>query len=317
VKPKASGPTDPGILRFLSETAAFYPDNAVDFSMVEQRAFYDALCRHFRKPRPEGVAVVDATIAGPTGPIPVRRYAPSQSDAPRLLYLHGGGYVLGSLDSHDDICAELSDRARVRVIAVHYRLAPEHRFPAALDDVLAVYSRLIEEERGMLTVAGDSAGGNLAAALSLHVRDHGLPVPGGQVLIYPALGGDMSRGSYVERAHAPGLSTADVAWYGRTYLGDAALTSRSRGYAYPLQAADHHRLPAAFLLGCEWDPLRDDVIDYARALVAAGVPVRVRIEPQLVHAFLRARHMSDPARNAFTAIVEAVAALAHCGRLPH
>jgi acetyl esterase len=310
-----AGPTDPGILCFLAETAALYPDTAVDFTMSEQRAFYDALCRHFRRPRPPEIAVADARIGPAAAAVPVRRYTPPRDSAARVLYLHGGGFVVGGLDSHDDICGELSARAGVQVTAVDYRLAPEHRFPAAFDDCLAVYSALAAE--GPVTLAGDSAGGNLAAALALHARDTGGPEPRGLVLIYPGLGGDRSRGSYVEHADAPGLSTRDVAWYAAAYLGDHERAPDRRKFATPLAETDWRDLPPAFLVACEWDPLRDDCFDLARALSAAGVAARVRLEPQLVHAFLRARHMSGPAAASFDAIVEAVAALAYYGRLPH
>jgi acetyl esterase len=310
-----AGPSDPGILRFLAETAALYPHNAVDFTMAEQRAFYDALCRHFRKPRPEGVTVCDSAAAASGAAVPVRHYTPPVADAPQVLYLHGGGFVVGGLDSHDDICAELSARARVRVTAVDYRLAPEHRFPAAFDDCRAVYTALAAQ--GPVTLTGDSAGGGLAAAITLDARDRGLPGPRGLVLVYPGLGGDRSRGSYVERAQAPGLSTRDVAWYAETWLGGVEPDASMRKFATPLAETDWRALPPAFLVACEWDPLRDDCFDFAAALTTAGVPARVRLEPQLVHAFLRARHMSAPAAASFAAIVEAVAALAYSGRLPH
>jgi acetyl esterase len=310
-----AGPSDPGILQFLAETAALYPDDAVDFTMAEQRGFYDALCRHFRKARPADVTVEDSLLSTSAAAIPLRHYIPPDPASPRVLYLHGGGFVVGGLDSHDDICAELCSRARVCVTAVHYRLAPEHRFPASFDDCLAVYASLAAQ--GPVTIAGDSAGGNLAAAIALHARDHGLMAPRGLVLIYPGLGGDRSRGSYVERADAPGLSTRDVAWYAETYLGGGEPAPALRKFAMPLSETDWRGLPPAFLVACEWDPLRDDCFEAAAALAAAGVPSRVRLEPQLVHACLRARHISAPAAALFTAIVEAVAALAYSGRLPH
>ncbi|MFO1088497.1 MAG: alpha/beta hydrolase [Hyphomicrobiales bacterium] len=310
-----TGPTDPGILQFLAESAAAYPDDAVSHSMADQRGFYDALCRHFRKARPAGIVVEDRSV----GSVPIRHYAPPQatSDTPCLLYLHGGGFVVGGLDSHDDICAEIAARANVHVVAVAYRLAPEHRYPAAFDDSLAVYRWLAggAVSNGRLVVGGDSAGGNLAAAIAIAARDAGLPRPAGQVLIYPGLGGDRTKGSYVERGQAPGLTTSDVAWYEETYLGPVP-AHRDDKFAKPLRERDYRNLPPAFLVTCEWDPLRDDAYDYASALAGAGVAAQVRHEPQLVHAFLRARHMSDPAARSFTAIVEAVSHLAHEGRLP-
>src|SRR5262245_27836931 len=131
---------EPGIRRFVIETEALYPADAVNFSIDEQRAFYDRLCSHFRRPRPFGVEIEDRSVLGPLGPVPIRIYRRSREiDRAMLLYLHGGGFMLGGLDSHDDICAEICDRARVGVVAVGYRLAPEHRFPAAFDDCLAAF----------------------------------------------------------------------------------------------------------------------------------------------------------------------------------
>ena len=297
---------DPGIRAFMIAGARFYPADAVNFTMAERRAFYDRYCAHFRKPRPTGVAVADFSV----GHVPCRRYAPGGSENPPVfLYLHGGGFVLGGLDSHDDVCAEICDGADIAVVGVHYRLAPEHPFPSAFEDCWAVLRHLASRHAGVI-VGGDSAGGNLAAALALKARDEGGPRLRGQILIYPGLGGDMSRGSYVSRAEAPGLSTADVRYYRDVYRGDGSK------FAEPLRETDYRGLPPAFLVAAGIDPLHDDCIDYAERLAAAGVPAIVRDEPLLVHAFLRARHMSLPARDSFRAIVEAAFALAYHGALP-
>jgi acetyl esterase len=313
---------DEGIRRFMTESDALYPPDAVSFTMAEQRAFYDKLCAHFRGPRPGGLEVRDLTVAGPGGPVPIRLYRPAGSGPPpALLYLHGGGYVLGGLDSHDDICAEIADGAGVAVIAVAYRLAPEHRFPAAFEDCQAVRGWIVATgpaygiDPQRLVIGGDSAGGNLTAALVLDARDRGGPALAGQVLIYPGLGGDRQRGSYVEHANAPGLTTADTEYYRSIYIGPPDDPRHASKFAHPLLETDYRGLPPAFLVAAEWDPLRDDCFVYAERLRAAGVPASVRHEPLLVHAFLRARRMSKPAAAGFAAIVEAVRALAHRGVL--
>ncbi|MCX7347928.1 MAG: alpha/beta hydrolase [Alphaproteobacteria bacterium] len=250
--------------------ANFYPADAVTFSMAEQRAFYNRYCVHFRKTRPPTVETNDLRIAG----VPCRRYVRQGAPAaPLLIYLHGGGFVLGGLDSHDDVCAEICDGAGIDVVAVDYRLAPEHPFPAAFEDGWAVLQEL-GKTHARIILGGDSAGGNLAAALALKARDAGGPALSGQVLIYPGLGGDMTKGSYVSQAEP------------------------------------------AFLVAAGLDPLHDDCFDYARNLRDAGVPAVVRDEPLLVHAFIRARHMSTPARASFDAIIAACGALAHNGKLP-
>jgi acetyl esterase len=312
-----------GIRRFVIETEALYPADAVNFTMKEHRAFYDRLCSHFRKPRPLSVGVEDLAVRGPAGPLPIRIYRRSEgSDRALLLYLHGGGFVLGGLESHDDICAELCDRAHVTVVAVEYRLAPEHCFPAAFEDCLAVFNAIADGHTGLridpgrILIAGDSAGGCLAAALSLKLRDEGRQKPIGQILIYPGLGGDRSRGSSLQHANAPGLTTADTQYYRLVYVGPPDHPNHQSKFAYPLKETDYRRLPPAFLVAAEWDPLRDDCFDYAHRLEAAGVPVRVRHEPLLVHAFLRARHMSPAAAASFSAIVEAIKSLAESDSLP-
>ncbi len=292
---KYPGVTDPGIRAFLAEGERLYPENAVSFTMAEQRAFYDRYCAHFRKPRPAEVDVADFS----TGHVPCRRYRPAGASGAPVLYLHGGGYVVGGLDSHDDICAELAAGAGAEVTAIHYRLAPEHPFPAALEDGWLVMQRLLDDGRGVV-LAGDSAGGNLSAALAIRARDERVGPVKGQVLIYPGLGGDHTKGSYITQAHAPGLSTADVLYYRDVYKG------APHKLAEPLRETDFTGLPPAFLVAAGIDPLHDDCFAYAARLCAAGVQAKVRDEPLLVHAFLRARHMSRPAAESFAAITAAL-----------
>ena len=297
---------EPGIGAFMIAGERFYPPDAVNFTLAKQRAFYDRYAAHFRKPRPPGVLTSDFA----TGSIPCRLYQKAGAlDPPVLLYLHGGGYMLGGLESHDDICAEICEGAAVDVVSVHYRLAPEHPFPAAFEDTLTVYRYLTGQYRRRL-IGGDSAGGNLAAAACLKLRDEGGELPAGQVLIYPGLRGDMTKGSYITQANAPGLSTAALQYYRDVYKGGDSK------YAGPLRETNFAALPPAFLVAAGLDPQHDDCADYASNLLAAGVPAQVRDEPQLVHAFLRARHMCEPARASFAAIVEAVRSLAYDGRLP-
>lgn len=286
---------DPGIRSFLIAGERLYPENAVSFTMAEQRVFYDRYCAHFRKGRPFGLAVQDFKVAD----IPCRRYVPRHAAGATVLYLHGGGFVVGGLESHDDICAEIAADSEAMVVAVQYRLAPEHPFPAALDDGWAVLKHLLADGHPVV-LAGDSAGGNLAAALAIRARDAGLGPIRGQVLIYPGLGGDVTAGSYLTQANAPGLSTADVLYYRDTYKG------APHKLAEPLRETDFSGLPPAFLVAAGLDPLHDDCAAYAARLLDAGVAAEVRDEPLLVHAFLRARHMSRPAGESFKAIVAAI-----------
>ena len=294
-------PTDAGILEFLRLSDSFYPPDAVSASVAQQRIWYDALCARFDRPLPEGMTTEDVLV----GAVPTRRYRPARVRAnAKLLYIHGGGFVLGSLDSHHAICAELAEFAGAELISVDYRLAPEHVWPAQTDDAFTVL-KLMLAEGARVVLIGDSAGGNVAAGLTLRARDEGLSGIIGQALIYPGLGGDLVSGSYQEMAQAPGLSTADVGYY-RAVLKAPA----DEPVAHPLLARSVAGLPPAYITVAHFDPLRDDGRLYAGRLAAAGVEVWFREEPQMVHAWLRARHMSDGARDGFQALCLAVSRLA-------
>ncbi|GGE13920.1 carboxylesterase [Aureimonas endophytica] len=294
-------PDEPEIAAFQRRCDAFYPPDAVAAPIERQREWYDALCREFDAPRPPGLAVEDSRRGG----VATRLYRPASVAAPAtILYLHGGGFVVGSLASHDAICAEIAAETQAELVAVDYRLSPEHRHPAAADDALAVLRALLAEGRRVV-VAGDSAGGTLAAGLALRARDLRLGPVVGQALIYPGLGGDLVSGSYAEMAEAPGLSSADVRYY-RELQGAA----EDDALAYPLRAADLAGLPPAYVTAARFDPLRDDGRLYAARLAAAGIDVAFREEPQMVHAWLRARHTSPGAKAGFAALCAGIAMLA-------
>ena len=292
--------TDAEVLKFIADTQAAYPDDANGASVADNRRMYDEMCRIFREPRPEGLPVRDEQVKG----VPVRRYSPEGAGArPFLLYSHGGGYVLGGLDSHDDVCAELSAATGCEVIAVDYRLAPEHVFPAQIDDVAALWEA--ESEGGRQGIAiGDSAGGNLSAGLCFRMRRTGGPMPLAQVLIYPGLGGDMTAPSYTENAEAPMLRTKDIKAYAGLITGGDMEIRRTNPEVSPLVADSFAGLPPAFLVTADVDPLRDDAPAYMHALRAQGIRAEWRNEPQLIHGYLRARHRSQRAGESFRAICD-------------
>jgi acetyl esterase len=296
-------PEEKGILEFLEICASVYSDDAISQSIEAQRAQYDALCARFSPPIPEGLTFADSIIRG----VPTRRYRPAKVTTPTLLlYLHGGGFVVGSLESHHAICAEIIEFTGAELVAVDYRLAPEHLWPAQTDDGFTVLSALAESGQRIVLI-GDSAGGNLAAGLAVRAAQTGISSIAGQVLIYPALGGDLSKGSYIEMAEAPGLTTTDVAYY-----REVLQAPQDDPVAAPLNSASVKGLPPAFITAAAFDPVRDDARNYAARLAEAGVEVWFREEPQMVHAWLRARHMSDGALAGFRAVCEAVRRFA-CG----
>jgi acetyl esterase len=306
-------PSDPEVVAFIERTLAFYPADTFGYTTAQNRALYDRYAAALRAPRPAAIRIEDFTISaeGPQRLIPARAYR-SGSGTAAVLYLHGGGFVLGGLESHDDVCAELADKTAIDVISLDYRLAPEHLHPAQLDDAEAAYLSLLDRY-GRVIVAGDSAGGNLTAALCLRCRTRGHAQPAGQVLIYPGLGGDANAGSYLENADAPMLTREECLHYAKVRSGGTARRDITDPELSPLLAADFSGLPPAFVVTADIDPLRDDGRHYVERLKAAGVPAEYRNEPQLVHGYLRARSRSRRAADSFTAICAAISKLTMAG----
>ncbi|MEU5092742.1 alpha/beta hydrolase, partial [Streptomyces sp. NPDC021356] len=239
--------------------------------------------------------VTDRSVPGPAGApeVPVRIYEPVASPTaapPVVVFFHGGGWVLCGLDTHDGLCRELAARTGAVVVSVDYRLAPEHRFPCAAEDAyaaaswVAAHAARLGWDPGRLAVAGDSSGGNLAAAATLMARDRGGPAIAAHLLAYPVLDHRMATESY--RTYATGFfhTTAHMRWYWEQYLGQDG--DGAHPYASPALASDLAGLPLAVLVLPECDPLRDDALTYARRLEAAGAAPRVRVWPGTFHGFL-------------------------------
>jgi acetyl esterase len=282
---------------FIRETAHHYPQDAVGLDIAGQRAVYNGMCAAFRKPRPPGLRVQDERIGG----VPCRRYEAGPSTL-TVLYFHGGGFVVGGLDSHDDVCAELCSATGLGVISADYRLAPEHLHPAAYDDVLAV----AQATPGPLILAGDSAGGALAASLAHALRrTRDLR---GMLLIYPGLGGNPDRGSYLTHADAPMLTRADTIYYRDLRHGGAAPLRDPTAAA--LTDTDFTGLPPTLIVTAACDPLSDDGRDYCEAILAAGGRAVWVEEPGLVHGYLRARHSVPRAKASFSRMIRALSAMA-------
>lgn len=290
---------------FIRDTESYYPPDAIGRSIAEQRAVYDRMCRAFHRGHPAGVRAQDRAMGG----VPCRIYevgAPSST----LVYFHGGGFVVGGLESHDDVCAEIAARTGLRVISVDYRLSPEHRHPAAYDDALSATKAAAVAHPSTLLLAGDSAGGNLAAAVAASAS---APKIAGQVLIYPGLGGDTETGSCLTHAEAPMLTRADILFYGDIRRAEGA--SGDDATLAPLRAASFAGLPPTVTFAAECDPLADDARAYAARIVAAGGRASCIEEPGLVHGYLRARATVTRARDSFARITHALTSLAK-GEMP-
>jgi acetyl esterase len=296
-------PIDTATRAFIDATHAAYPPDTATLTVAQQRAVYDAMCRVFFQGYPPGVHSQDIRVAG----VPCRVYPGA---TPVVIYLHGGGFVVGGLESHDDVCAEIRHRSGLTVVAVDYRLSPEHLHPAAFDDACAVIRHW--GSQGPVILVGDSAGANLAAAAAHALRGSGVPLLG-QVLIYPDLGGDVNQGSYVKHAHAPLLSRDDVLYYQNIRHGGPSPAHDTT--VHPLRDPDFTGLPPTLTIGAQCDPLADDARDYAAQVRAAGGRAHWIEEAGLVHGFLRARASVPRAAASFTQIVETITALA-AGRWP-
>lgn len=294
---------DADMWAYINKLDAAYPPDAVTLSIAEQRAAYTAMCQIFHQPRPTGVAVSDCRIGG----VPCRRYCRGSSDV-CVIYYHGGGFVVGGLDSHDDICAEICDRTGFEVISVDYPLAPESVFPACFEAAWNAFAAVWAERDGAVLLAGDSAGGNLAAAVAHHARGRITGQISGQVLIYPGLGGDQTKGSYVVHSDAPQLTMADLAFYADVRTGGAAAPVGDPRFA-PLQDTDFSGLPPTVIITAECDPLASDGEAYRDAILAAGGKAFWSNVPGMVHACLRARNMSAKAAGLFDQVVHAIADL--------
>lgn len=269
---------------------------AVPFQLTTEGGA-DAARRRFRElPRREvhpEVRTEDRTVDGPAGPIPARVYWPPGADgaAPVVVFLHGGGWSVGDLDTYDGTARMHAVGAGAVVVSVDYRLAPEHPYPAAVDDAwaatqwVAAHAADLGADPQRLAIAGDSAGGNLAAVVCQLARDAGGPAIAQQLLWYPSTTFDTGLPSFAENADAPVLSLAACRGYSRWYIGDLDM-SDPPATLVPARATDLTGLPPAYIAVANHDPLRDDGMRYAELLTAAGVPVEVHNAETLVHGYL-------------------------------
>ncbi|WP_025053642.1 alpha/beta hydrolase [Sulfitobacter noctilucae] len=288
---------------YIARLDAAYPPDSVEMSIADQRAAYDIMCRVFHAQRPAGVTSQDVDFGG----VACRHYT-SGDVGPTVIYYHGGGFVVGGLESHDDICAELCARTGFDVISVDYALAPETVFPGCFNDAWSAFVGITAARSGVVVLCGDSAGGNLAAAVAHHARGRVAGRIVGQVLIYPGLGGDQSQGSYVTHAEAPQLTVTDLDFYREVRSGGDASHENDPRFA-PLKDSDFSGLPPTVLITAECDPLASDGGAYRDALLSAGGQAVWFNEAGMVHACLRARNMSARAAGFFDRVVGGVAAL--------
>ncbi len=309
---------DPQISAFLDETRRNPPAPPLqELPIEEARRTFDRLRLTLGGP-PAPVGATEALVLpGPDGEIRARLYVPEgEGDrlTPGLIFFHGGGWVFGNLESHDGVCRALCREARVRVLAVDYRLAPEHRFPAAVEDAVAAtewassHAATLGIDPVRLAVGGDSAGGNLAAVVALHAREHG-PALRFQLLIYPATDTRTDTRSYEANATGYSLERETMVWFFDQVAPEAA--DRADPRLAPLRAASHAGLPPALVVTAGFDPLRDDGTAYAEALRRAGTPVTLAENPGLIHGFVGLGAVCDAGSASLSAIASALGAAMH------
>jgi len=260
--------------------------------------------------------VEDRTLPGPVSPIPVRIYTPEASaPLPLLVYFHGGGHTVGDLDSQDATCRAIANRARLLIVSVDYRLAPEHPFPAPLEDCYAATAWLAENGRSLgadprrLAVGGDSAGGNLAAAVCLKARDLAGPPIAFQLLIYPAVDALCESASHERNAEGYLLTRELIRWFRGHHVPNEK--DKLNPYASPLRASSLAGLPPALVITAEFDPLVDEGEAYAERLRAAGVKVDCQRYDGMIHGFFGMGGFLDQAKTAIKQAADALEAALH------
>jgi acetyl esterase len=296
---------DPGAAALLQQMAQTGAPPIHQLPVPEARRMMQMMVA--AAPRPQVGRVEDRAIPGPAGEIPVRIYWPRSGQRVGLVvYYHGGGWVLGDLETHDATCRRLANASDCIVVAVDYRLAPEHKFPAAVEDCYAAALWAAENAASLgvdaarVAVAGDSAGGNLAAVVSLLGKQRGGPPLAHQALICPVTDFDFQRPSYQENAEGYLLTRQAMEWFWRQYLNDDA--EGADPLASPLRAPDLRGLPPATVITAEYDPLRDEGEVYAERLAQAGVPTTcVRYLGQ-IHGFISLEHLLPAGRQALLAL---------------
>jgi acetyl esterase len=269
---------DPQVAAYLTQQAALDLPAVQTLTPAEARRRMEAVTPAVVG-EAEPMEVADGTIAG----VGVRVFDPAERIAPPVLvWFHGGGWVQGSVRTHDRPCRALAHRAGCRVVSVDYRLAPEHPFPAAVDDAWAVTAAVATGSQPV-AVGGDSAGGNLAAVVALRARDRGVQLRL-QLLVYPVTDCDLDRPSYHACGTGYGLTREAMRWFWAQYMGS---TPWDHPEAAPLRAPTLAGVAPAFVMACEFDPLRDEALAYAARLEAANVPVELVEQPGMIHGFFR------------------------------
>jgi len=295
-------PLNPQAKAFLDQAAA---SGAPPLNAMPLEEARKALLTLFVPEQKEAIhKVEDRKIPGSEGyPIPIRIYTPdANSPLPVLVFFHGGGWVLGNIESHDSVCRELANKASCIVVSVDYRLAPEHKFPYAPEDCYAATKWVVLNaasfggDPSRVAVGGDSAGGNLTAAVAQMAADRGAPTLRYQLLIYPVTNYAFDTPSYRDNADGYLLTRDMMQWFWKQYLANDE--DGKKAYASPMQAREVRRVAPAFVITAEFDPLRDEGEAYGERLKKEGVPVEIKRYDGAIHGFFSFGHMMEQGKHA-------------------
>lgn len=313
-------PLDPDLKAILDQLAQQPGPKARELPAPDARAMFAALMT-FVGPKDVPIGkVADLICAGPAGDIPLRVYTPAVPDKgplPALVFYHGGGFVIGNIETHDGICRMLANEAQVCVVSVDYRLAPEHKFPAAVEDALAALRFVATHaaELGIdamrIAVGGDSAGGALAAIVAQIVKKENGPAIAFQLLLFPVTQIGMETDSFKRNAEGYFLERADLDWFFDCYVPRGA--DKSDPWLSPLYARSFEGLPPAYLMAAELDPLHDEGLLYAEKLQKAGIACQTDDCPNLVHDFIYFAGVLPRAAQALKRAAEALKAALKAG----
>ena len=293
---------DPQVRKVLDDLEALGNPELDQLTAVEARELANAGFPAMAGPGAQDVTPSDRTIPGPAGPIPIRVYTPTSGEAPRpvVVFFHGGGWVIGNIETHDATCRDLTSDSGAVLVSVDYRLAPEHRFPAAVEDCYAALAWVhahadeIGGDPDLVAVAGDSAGGNLAAVTAMLARDRDGPPVRFQLLVYPGVGVAEDHDSVRDNAEGYLLTRRDIEWFTDHYLGSDADPTHPR---FDPINADLTGVAPAHVITCEFDPLRDGGAAYAARLQACGVAATERCYAGQIHGAFGMQAVCDASRD--------------------
>ena len=303
----------PSIIKFIDEANDLFSQKPYKLGAKKSREIFAKHSKSLEQKRNNDISVVDDFFKYENREVKIRIYKPNNNVRPStgMIYIHGGGWIMGDLDSHDSVCVDLSIDCNVVVISIDYSLSPENPYPIALNQCFSLYLQYLNQNFFFkklnlknILIAGDSAGGNLSAALNLKIKKENLPLPKGLILIYPCLSLDFNSPSYIKFSNAPILDRKTMIWFWKNYLGK--LKNISNPIAIPELEKDLTNLPDTIICTAEIDPLASDGIKFVKKLKDSSVNVSHIVANNLVHGFIRFREVGSPSEHYFQLICKEI-----------